>query len=186
MNFFTKLAISAQASKECTDGFIAIDNLKVTKINESDHQPQDCIHMSQDSYKLQEFQQMNHFKSLMINRSKALALPRVFESSIQLTSQNSFFTEAPTTESNNLLGNRTENPFDKPSQLYEKEYELIAFIMAGCGIFLILSGSGFIFCNWRIKKQKRLREEALARRRARKEDEIRRARRARRNENYVV
>lgn len=122
----------------------------------------------------------------MINRSLALALPRVFESSIQLTSQNSFFTESSTTESNNLLRNRTENPFDKPSQLYEKEYELIAFIMAGCGLFLILSGSGFIFCNWRIKKQKRLREEALARRRARKEDEIRRARRARRNENYIV
>ena len=107
---------------------------------------------------------------------------RVFEGPSQLTSQNSYFT-APSEVDAPQPKNKTESPLDRPSELYEKEYQLIAFIMAGCGVFLIVSGSGFIFCNWRVKRQRRLKEEATRKRNAKREDEIRRAKRAKRGSN---
>ncbi len=39
-----------------------------------------------------------------------------------------------------------------------KDYELIAYIMAGCGVFLILVGSFFIYNNYRRKRQKKLKQ----------------------------
>ncbi len=90
-----------------------------------------------------------------------------------LVSENSFFTS--TGLDFDLLDNSTDRSSDN-AKIYQKEYEMIAYIMSGCGVFLILSGSFFIFWNYRVKRRRRVRDEALQQQRKAPRNHTRRVR----------